>query len=65
MVVEAPALPSDLRSVSATYRKMLAAGAAALGAEPEAFTIHRTVMLHQPIPTTMVVRFNLAEKPKG
>lgn len=62
-IVDSTGLPSGLRSVSAPYRRMLAVGAEALGAEPDAFTIHRTVKLHQPIPTTMVVRFNLAENP--
>ena len=64
-VVDRPALPDSLRSISAKYRKMLAVGAAALDADVGDFTIHRTVMLHQPIPTTMVVRFDLAEAPAG
>lgn len=63
-VVDRPALPDSLRTLSAKYRKMLAVGAAALGAAVGDFVIHRTVMLHQPIPTTMVVRFNLAAPPK-
>ena len=64
-VVDRPALPDSLRTLSAKYRKMLAVGAAALGADVGDFVIHRTVMLHQPIPTTMVVRFNLAAPPEG
>lgn len=59
------ALPDPLRSISAEYRKVLVKAAAALGEDLDAFTIHRTVTRHQPTPTTMIVRFNLAEKPKG
>jgi len=59
------ALPEPLRELSTKYRAMVAVAAKSLGSDPEDFTIHRTVMRHQPIPTTMVVRFNLAEKPKA
>lgn len=44
---------------------MLAVVAETLDAGVGDFAIHRTVMLHQPIPTTMVVRFDLAEAPAG
>jgi len=59
------ALPEPLRELSTKYRAMVAVAAKSLGSDPADFTIHRTVMRHQPIPTTMVVRFNLAEKPKA
>jgi len=58
------ALPEPLRGLSTKHRAMVAVAAKSLGSDPEDFTIHRIVMRHQPIPTTLVVRFGLAEAPR-
>jgi len=52
-----------LRAVAAPYRRLLARAAAALDSDLDEFVVHRTVVEHQPIPTTTVVRFNLASRP--
>lgn len=62
-VVPGPALPASLRAVAAPYRRLLTLAAAALDSELDEFVVHRTVVEHQPIPTTTVVRFNLASRP--
>ena len=64
-VVPSPSLPASLRTVSTPYRRMLALAASAMDCDLDEFIVHRTIVEHQPIPTTTVVRFNLADRPMG
>lgn len=56
-------LPAPLDGCARVYRDLIRRAAAAVGATPEEFTIHRMVVPHPPIPSQIVATLSLPTRP--
>lgn len=58
-----PALPSGSEHLASMVRRIMSINAAALGHEARSFRFHRIVLDHPPMPSFLLARWRLAERP--